>query len=127
MLNYYVLVNYKKSNMKNLVLASISILAFLLFSCSSDDDVEELTPSVNEITYTNNIKKIMDINCISCHASKPINGAPMALVTMAQVKEAVEYRDLIGRVEDGSMPTSGEDLSTDEVQAIKDWEKSSFK
>ncbi|VAW22635.1 hypothetical protein MNBD_BACTEROID04-112, partial [hydrothermal vent metagenome] len=36
-------------------------------------------------------------------------------------KEAIQNRNLIGRIEDGSMPLNGS-LSSIQIKAIKDWE-----
>ncbi|RPE00006.1 hypothetical protein EGM88_01725 [Aureibaculum marinum] len=104
----------------------ISIFTILLISCSSDSD-NTIEPPVKNVTYANDIKSIIDSNCINCHSNPPKSGAPMALVTLENVKEAVESRDLIGRVEDGSMPPSDENLTADQIQLIKDWENNSFK
>ena len=51
----------------------------------------------------------------------------MALVTLENVKDAVLNKDLIGRVEDGSMPPEGDVLTSEQIELIKDWEKNSFK
>ncbi|MDY7396558.1 cytochrome c [Aureibaculum sp. 2210JD6-5] len=112
--------------MKNILIVFISIFAFMLVSCTSDGD-DPIDQPVKNITYKDNIKSIIDSKCISCHASTPNSGAPMALVTLQQVKEAVENRDLIGRVANGSMPPGNEDLTAAQIQLIKDWEKNSFK
>jgi len=104
----------------------ISIFAFILTSCSSDSD-DPMDPPIKDVTYANDIKSIIDSKCISCHASTPQNGAPMSLVTAAQVKEAVENRDLIGRVTNGSMPPGSADLTAAQIQLIEDWETNSFK
>ncbi len=104
----------------------VSIFAFLVTSCTSDGD-DPIDPPVKDVTYKDNIKSIIDSKCISCHASTPNNGAPMALVTLQNVKEAVENRDLIGRVANGSMPIGNDNLTGDQIQLIRDWEKNSFK
>ena len=105
----------------------ISIFTFVFASCSSDDPMDQNTDPIKNITYKDNIKSIMDGSCITCHASTPNSGAPMSLVTLANVREAIENRDLIGRVSNGSMPPGNEDLSDNEIQLLKDWEKNSFK
>lgn len=110
--------------MKNLFIISIAV--FIFTSCSSEND-DPMDPPVKDVTYKDDIKSIIDSKCISCHASTPTNGAPMALVTSAQVKDAVENRDLIGRVANGTMPPGNENLTAAQVQLIRDWEKNSFK
>ena len=84
------------------------------------------TPN-NGVTYTGAVKTIMDTNCTSCHGDPLINGAPMPLLTLANVKEAIENRNLIGRVEDGTMPPgNAPKLTTAQIQAIKDWQTNNF-
>jgi len=115
--------------MKKLSIVSAFVLLFAMTSCSSDEEVPEIieAPS-NGVTYTGSIKIIVDANCISCHGNPLQNGAPMPLLTLANVQEAIENRNLIGRVEDGSMPSGGiPSLTADQIQAIKDWETNNFK
>lgn len=112
--------------MKKLFIVSILIFAFVLTSCSSDSD-DPMDPPIKDVTYIKDIKSIIDSKCISCHASTPTNGAPMALVTSAQVKEAINNRDLIGRITNGSMPPGNVDLTSSQIQLIEDWETNSFK
>lgn len=107
-------------------LFTISIFALLVISCSSDGD-DPIDPSIKDVTYVKNIKSIIDSKCISCHASTPTNGAPMALVTSGQVKEAIENRDLIGKITSGSMPPGNADLTAAQIQLIEDWQTNSFK
>lgn len=107
--------------------ASFLFLLFLsvsIISCSSNDDTE--TPSQNEVTYTDNIKSIIDSNCLNCHGNPVANGAPMSLTNFDEVKEAVMNRDLIGRVENGSMPLGGTPFTAAQVKAIKDWEAANY-
>ena len=109
--------------MKKLIILSISLL--VLSSCSSDD--ESMDPIDNGISYMGNVKAIMDTNCISCHGDPLANGAPMPLLTLANVKEAIQNRDLIGRIEDGTMPPAGSaDLSAAQIQTVKDWKANNY-
>ena len=110
--------------MKKLILPSVLCLSLLIFSCSndSDNDVNPVDPPPNNnVTYTNAIKTIMDGNCTSCHGNPLTNGAPMPLLTFNNVKDAVQNRGLIGRVENGTMPPNGS-LTSSQIQAIKDWQ-----
>ncbi|WP_457610626.1 hypothetical protein [Lutibacter sp.] len=96
------------------------LLVILLFtSCTNEDN--NLPIEDNNITYTNTVKAIIDTNCLSCHTSPPINGALMPLISYNNVKEAIQNRNLIGRIEDGSMPLNGS-LPSIQIKAIKDWE-----
>ncbi|MCA0931519.1 hypothetical protein LCM02_03575 [Lutimonas saemankumensis] len=114
--------------MKILRFFSLPLLMIFLYSCSSDsDDDPGSDPPVNDITYTKNVKPIIDARCISCHSNPPTNNAPMSLVTYNNVRSAVTGRDLIGSVESGAMPPSGADLTNAQIQILKDWQDGGFK
>lgn len=114
--------------MKKTYILSILFLAFIISSCSSGSEDPILDPLPNSnVTYTATIKQIIDNNCISCHADPPVNGAPTSLNTYQNVKDAVMSSNLIARVENGSMPPQGADLTATQVQSIKDWQSGGFK
>lgn len=109
---------------KTLPLAAIA----LALGCTNDstDDLIDNTPVVN-VTYSGNIKTIIDNNCIMCHAATPINGAPMPLVTFENVKNAVETRGLLDRISraegaPGLMPNGGPRLPQNLIDLIVQWE-----
>lgn len=114
--------------MKSNLFISVLFILSLTISCSSDDDDDVMNPSNpnTSVTYANSIKSIMDSNCNSCHGNPPTNNAPMSLTSSALVQSAINSRDLIGRVEDGSMPPSG-NLSSSQINAIKNWQAGGFK
>jgi len=117
--------------MKKLPLLFVFVLLYSIMSCSPDsDDADEMItdPPVNtNVTYTASVKAIIDNSCISCHGDPLTNGAPMPLLTLENVKEAVENRNLISRIENGSMPPgNAQDLTAAQVQAVKDWQANSF-
>lgn len=102
----------------------------LLFACSNDnpETLIDSTPILEEITYSKNIKSIIDNNCISCHAQVPINGAPMSLVTYEQVRNAVQNRGLINRIslDNGNsllMPQGGPKLPQPTIDLVINWEQ----
>lgn len=111
------------------------LFAFIIvvYSCTSDS-TEDLDPTItpNEsVTYTNDVKNIIDNNCLACHINPPTNGAPIPLVTYTQVKNATENGALINRIEriqgtPGVMPPGGSTLSTGQVQAINDWKEQGY-
>ncbi len=113
--------------MKKLLVLPILLLFFVVTSCSSSSDDEVIITSPNDVTYTGNIKVIIDSSCLNCHSDPPDNGAPMSLTTYQDVKESVMNTDLIGRVESGNMPQGGTPLTAAQVQAIKNWETGGFK
>ena len=108
----------------------IFCLTVLLFSynCSyvSEDDLIDTTPLPETITYQDNVKTIIDNNCISCHSNPPINGAPISLTTYNDVKNAIENNGLISRIssEDLSfvMPFGGPRLPQNLIDIIIEWE-----
>ncbi len=99
--------------------------ALIFASCSSEDS-EIIDDVKGDGGYVQTIKIIIDGNCLGCHTDPPTNNAPMPLIALENVKEAIQNRNLIGRIEDGSMPPNG-NLSTEEINAIKAWQLGGFK
>lgn len=113
--------------MKKRVLHFISIATFAIFcNCTavSEDDLIDI-PIPEEVTFIADIKPIIDNNCIRCHANPPLNGAPMPLITYENVKDAVENRNLIGRISSEDlafmMPFGGPRLPQDLIDLIIQW------
>lgn len=102
-----------------------------IFVSCTDDNPSTLmddTPITGVRTYNQNIKSIIDNNCVVCHATVPKNGAPMSLVTYNQVKDAVLNRGLLTRIslENGNsslMPNGGPRLPQVTIDMILKWEK----
>ena len=111
--------------MKKLLILSVLLLIFMISSCASGSDDVIIEPPI-DVTYTGNVKTIIDSKCLFCHTNPPVNNAPMSLTTYDEVKSAVMTRGLIGRVESGSMPPTGTDLTAAQVQAIKDWQTGGY-
>ena len=112
--------------MSSLTLLTSLMILFIVGSCSSDgDDDSPIINPTTDVTYAKTIKTIMDNNCNSCHGSTTSNGAPMSLTTLSEVRSAIESRNLIGRVENGTMPPNGA-LSAAQVQNIKTWQTNGF-
>ncbi len=106
------------------------VFASFLMSCSNDnpDTLMEDMPNDGTITYQQNVKSIINNNCISCHAATPRNGAPMSLVTYDQVKNAIQNRGLLNRIslENGNsllMPQGGPRLPQATIDIIVQWQK----
>lgn len=115
--------------MNKLQLVTILILMSTFISCSSGSDDDDDPPggtNSSDITYEANIKPIMTSKCIKCHKIPPINNAPMSLTTYQNVKDAVNSRSLIRKIESGNMPPSGAELSDAQVELIKDWKAGGF-
>ncbi|GAA3516532.1 hypothetical protein GCM10022393_33300 [Aquimarina addita] len=115
------------------------LLSLFMLSCGDDDTtteggdegddgpVAEMNPIPDQTTsFAANIEVIMTDHCISCHGATPSNGAPMALVTFAQVVEAVDNRNLLDRMDREGfniMPpeTNGGRLSDATILLVDDW------
>ncbi len=110
----------------------IPILFIFLISCTSHSEDDLTNPVVlGNTKYATDVKPIIDSQCITCHGDTPSNGAPMSLTTSAAVKEAIENRNLIGKISrpDGAiglMPFGGPRLPQTSIDIIVDWEASGF-
>lgn len=105
----------------------IATVCFIQFSCTnvSEDDLIDATPLPVKVTYIDNVKSIIDNNCISCHNNPPTNGAPMSLLLYDNVKDAIKNRNLIGRISGTSgalMPQGGQKLPQNVIDIIIQWE-----
>ena len=102
-------------------------LALSAIGCTNDSTSDLIDDEpIDVVRYNENIKSIIDNNCISCHAATPINGAPMSLTTYDHVKDAVQTRGLIDRIsraqgEPGMMPNGGTRLPQNQIDLISQW------
>ncbi len=114
------------------VLLSIATLAFLQIGCTNESTSDLIDDTIiDEITYSNTVKSIIDNNCIMCHAATPVNGAPMSLTTYADVRNAVLNRGLIERISraqgaPGMMPNGGTRLPQATIDKISSWAETGF-
>lgn len=106
------------------------VIFALLYACSSDSPGSS-TPDPNpnpdpnnttKVTYAADIASIINGNCISCHSDPPVNSAPMALTTYAQVKNYVNV--IITRVNSTTNPmppSPNNPLSASDKSLIQQW------
>lgn len=113
---------------KNTILISFLFLGTVLVSSCTNDSSADLSgiDELDEVTYTNTVKSIIDNNCIMCHAATPVNGAPMSLTTYENVKQAVLNRGLLNRIsraqgEPGMMPNGGTRLPQPVIDQVQAW------
>jgi uncharacterized membrane protein len=127
---------------------AFTILLAALTSCSDSDTYQDIeTPPVTEnppttptnptdpttptiITYSKNVKSIIDANCISCHQSGR-SAAFRPLTTFAEVKVAVENAGLLNRIQlqngqQGIMPQGGR-MSQTNIDLIVKWNTDGLK
>ena len=112
--------------MKNTILCAIFIL-FIASSCTNDNSSTLTEPAIPSglITYNNNVKGIINSNCISCHASVPTNGAPFSLTTYDDVKSKIaSVKNRIVKAEGDSqlMPEGGPRLPQTSIDIIVKWQ-----
>ena len=71
----------------------------ILTSCSNESksDLEDF-PLVENVTYTNNVKPIIDNNCLGCHGEPTTISAPMPLNSYVSVQEFVQNDIIIDRI-----------------------------
>jgi len=117
--------------MKYKLLCTIFLMALLLPSCSENSTDDLILVNTETVKYNSQIKNIIDTNCISCHQSPPINGAPMRLTTYQDVKNAILNRGLIDRITrtqgaPGMMPSGGTKLPQQLIDQIVSWQNEGF-
>lgn len=111
-------------------LLTLILLSYFFLNCGGSDDATPVTDPIDPVekkTYEADVKSIVDTHCISCHKTPLANGAPMPLETFQEVKNAMQNRDMIGRISTTNtlniMPPAGK-MSDADINAIVQWEKS---
>ncbi len=127
----------KKANALIILLAAFT-------SCSDSDTYQDIetppttgnpNPNPNPepavaLTYSKNVKSIIDANCIACHQSGRSAGF-RPLTTYAEVKAAVETAGLLGRIQlqsgqQGLMPQGGR-MSQANIDIVVKWNTDGLK
>lgn len=101
-----------------------------MLGCSNDSESDLVAPPTGSngnqtITYTGNIRTIINGNCVSCHANPPVNGAPFSLTTYTQVKNVAENGSLLSAIskqtgELRAMPPTGR-LPQSTIDLVEQW------
>jgi hypothetical protein len=100
---------------------------FFIFGCSNNSEDDLTVPLTSNTTkYIQNIKPIIDNNCVACHGTSPSAGAQTSLVTYNQVKTSVQNNGLLDRISraqgaSGMMPYQGTRLPQTTIDLITDW------
>lgn len=110
--------NFKKT----IFLFSVS-LAF--FSCSTTEI--PVAPEVTEkITYTKNVKSIVDNSCATSGCHSAVNpAAGLNLTTYTQVRNSAENGNFHARINAGTMPPSGA-LPSATTAIINKWQADGY-
>ncbi len=115
-----------KMNLKTFLIPLSGVVFFTSCTNDSTSDLIDNTP-IENVTYQLNVKSIIDNNCIVCHGTVPMNGAPMSLTTYENVKDAVLNRGLLNRItrdngQPGLMPNGGPRLPQATIDVILQWQ-----
>lgn len=100
----------------------------LLSNCTTTDiPVPVTAPIVETITYDDDVKTIIDTNCVRCHGSVSPS-AGLNLTTYSLVRSAAENRGLIARMNDSSnpMPQDTGKLPQATLDIIDKWKTDGF-
>lgn len=104
------------------------IFIIAVFTQCTTDSLSDLTTTedIDIVKYSQNIKSIIDNNCISCHGAIPSNGAPNSLHTYELVRESVLNQNLIDRISrtegtSGAMPQDGPRLPQNQINLVIQW------
>ena len=117
--------NYNKK------LLLLPLILGTLLGCTEDSlsDLSEIQ-TIENVSYTKDVKPIMENNCISCHGNPTNFGAPNSLTTYENVKASVlnNLIDRISRTEgtSGAMPLGGPRLTQNEINTITAWQNANF-
>ena len=112
-------------------LSVVFITSAVIFSCSkkSEDPISQDSGGGNacdtvNMTYSGNIKPILQANCYSCHGNGQINGG-VTLDSYAGVKAVADNGKLISVITHApgfpQMPQGGAKLSECNINKIRDW------
>lgn len=110
------------------LLSLIILTSVTMASCTTTEiPLDEVTdPIIELVTYTGDVKTIIDSNCIGCHGtSSPQAG--LSLVTYQQVRTAAENGNLITRMNNATNPMPPSGILSANVRAIIDaWADDGF-
>ena len=119
--------------MKNINILFILISLILGTGCenSSESDLIEQADPTEQITYTNNVRAIVNDNCVACHSDPAINGASVTMANYSQVKNVFENTDALDRMnsqpgESGFMPKWGIRLPQSTIDLVEQWMNEGF-
>jgi uncharacterized membrane protein len=104
----------------------IMLMVFTVASCGEKQDPFSGDSGVNEdVTYTKEIKPILDTNCTGCHASDKQgadrNGAPVGINFDTYADAKANATRANSRIQAGTMPPGGSALSVEDKAFFQTW------
>lgn len=122
------LINIAMKKLNNLIMLGLLIFAV---GCSGGDnnegvmnppDEDNNDPVPGSVTYQDDIRIIVQNNCTSCHSNPPTQQAPMSLTTYDEVRNAVNNRRLLNRINSSTAPMPPTGLLPQATrQLFEDW------
>ncbi|MEY8020986.1 hypothetical protein AB8P51_09155 [Muriicola sp. SD30] len=120
--------------MKTSGIGLLFAFVFLVFACSKSDNSEGVMndpdnedPEATTLSYQNDVRPIIQGNCLSCHGNPPTNNAPMSLTSLSLVQSAIENRNLLSRINNTTNPMPPDGLMPQNArQLIADWANQGF-
>jgi hypothetical protein len=98
-----------------------------LTSCTNESTSDLIdTTLVENVTYSANIKPIIENSCLDCHGSPTENGAIGSFTTYETVKQYTQNNSIIDRIsreagQSGFMPLGGTKLPPQTIDLIIKW------
>ncbi|HET8735967.1 MAG TPA: hypothetical protein VFM69_05185 [Pricia sp.] len=116
---------------KAISIGILSIFCILFISCSNDSESDLMERDTDSpISYQANIRPIITNNCLGCHSSPPVNGAPFPLDTYDRVRNQTENGNVLVAItrqtgESAAMPPTGR-LPQGTIDLIVQWAEEGF-
>tara|TARA_B100001750_G_C15115923_1_gene402506 strand:+ start:34 stop:369 length:336 start_codon:yes stop_codon:yes gene_type:complete len=99
---------------------SFFIVLCLLFGCTNDNEEDFFSCDLETITYNSAIQGIIELKCISCHATGNMNG-PILENYEDVIKVIGDISFLIISEEDPMPPSTAPQLTDCEKLQIQNW------
>jgi hypothetical protein len=113
------------------LLIILTLATAFITSCSSNSTDDLVGPIPVNVTYENDVKSIIESNCIACHQEPSMGGTLISLADYEKVKQAVVSKELINRISraqgsEGMMPLGGMKLPQNKIDIIVKWRDQGF-
>jgi hypothetical protein len=113
------------------LLITLTLTSFFITNCSTNSTDDLVGPIPVNVTYENDVKSIIESNCIACHQEPSMGGTLISLADYEKVKQAVVSKELINRISraqgsEGMMPQGGMKLPQNKIDIIVKWKDQGF-
>lgn len=118
-----------------IIIALVFVCAFVVFQNCGSNIVTAAQPSqtsvIENVSFQNDVQPILERRCAKCHGGEfPSEGLNMetyeSLMSGSQNGVVVVAGDannslIIEMIENGEMPKRGQDLTTEQIELIRQW------